>query len=180
MSELETTKVCPLCAETIKSAAKICPFCQSRQSRFAISGNMVVPWLGGVSLVLVLAVFALIVPGEKVFLEQNFARHREDLAVHQVVLGQSKGKPEFWLTGMVTNRSEHPWRIHELEVRFLDSQNHLLDVRNSEVKELFVVQAHQEHAFRVELGSLVFTNTDVSHQIRVQTATDGNRPFNKD
>src|SRR6267378_3729589 len=31
MAENEQTKICPLCAETIKAAAKMCPYCRNWQ-----------------------------------------------------------------------------------------------------------------------------------------------------
>jgi hypothetical protein len=84
------------------------------------------------------------------------------------------------MTGIVTNGGEYPWRIQELEVRFLDERSHLLDVRHPKVKDAFVIQPRQEHGFRVELGGLAFTNNNVTHQVRVQMATDGDRPFKPD
>lgn len=110
----------------------------------------------------------------------SFAGHRNDLVVLGTSLDRAKAKPDFWLTGVITNKGEHPWRVHELEVRFMDERGGLLDVRHPEVKELFVMQPRQEHGFKVELGQVVFTNSHVSHQIRVQIATDGDRPLKPD
>ena len=56
----------------------------------------------------------------------------------------------------------------------------LLDVLHPEISEPFVVQAHQEQAFRVGLGRLAFTNTGIAAKVRVQTATDGNLPAKTD
>jgi hypothetical protein len=53
-------------------------------------------------------------------------------------------------------------------------------VSHPDVKDLFVVQPRQKHGFRVELNRLVFTNNNVAHQVRVQMATDGNRPLKPD
>jgi RNA polymerase subunit RPABC4/transcription elongation factor Spt4 len=35
MAEGIESKVCPSCAETIKAAAKVCPFCRSKLDRWA-------------------------------------------------------------------------------------------------------------------------------------------------
>ena len=107
---------------------------------------------------------------------RSFAGHRNDLVVLSTSLDRAGAKADNWLTGVVTNRSEYPWRVQELEVRFLDERGHLLDVRHPEVKDLFVVQPRQEHGFRVELNTLAFTNNNITHQVRVQMATDGTRP----
>jgi hypothetical protein len=36
MGDASQTKTCKLCAESIKAAAKVCPFCQAHQGRFAL------------------------------------------------------------------------------------------------------------------------------------------------
>jgi hypothetical protein len=52
----------------------------------------------------------------------------------------------------------------------------LVDVRHSSISEPFVVPAGAEGAFRVALGEMVFTNSSIIHQVRVQEASDGNLP----
>lgn len=84
------------------------------------------------------------------------------------------------MTGIVTNQGEYPWRVQELEVRFLGERGNMLDVSHPDVKDVFVVQPHQENGFRVELGGLAFTNNNVTRQVRVQVATDGDRPLKPD
>ena len=170
-----------MCAETIKAAARICPHCQSRQSRFAlwreeVSGAVV----GAIFAAFAIGVFVWLFPEEPDVSGRSFARHRDDLLVSGSSLSLAKGKSGFWLTGYLTNRGEHPWRVHQLEVRFLDKRSNLLDVRHPESKELFVVQPRRDHAFRVDLGKLVFTNSDVTPIVRVHTATDGNQPLEVD
>ena len=178
MAENEPTKVCAFCAEMIKAAAKICPFCRSKQGRYALWRQELL--LGGPAVVLVIiaiGVIAWIAPDQDGTGGRSFAGHRSDLVVLSPTLDCTGTKPDIWLTGMVTNQGDYPWRIHELEVRFLDERGNLLDVSHPEVKDLFVVQPRQEHGFRVELNRLAFTNNYVIHQVRVQMATDGDRPL---
>ena len=135
---------------------------------------------GLVLLIVAIAVAAWISPDEKSAKGRSFGGHQSDLVVLGSSVDRDNGKANFWLTGVMTNRGEHPWRVHELEVRFLNERGNLLDVRNPDVKGPFIVQAHQEHGFRAELGPLTFTNDGVAHQVRVQVATDGDRPLKPD
>jgi RNA polymerase subunit RPABC4/transcription elongation factor Spt4 len=178
MAEAEQAKVCPFCAETIKAAAKVCPFCRSKQGRYALWRQELL--IGGpATLVIIMAigVIAWFAPDEKGVGGRSFAGHRSDLVVLSTSLDRTGTKPDIWLTGIVTNRGECPWRIHELEIRFLDERGNLLDVSHPKVEDLFVVQPRQEHGFRVELNRLAFTNNNVTREVRVQMATDGNRPL---
>jgi hypothetical protein len=105
---------------------------------------------------------------------RSFALYRAQLVVARTSLERDQKKPEFWLNGYITNTGNYPWRVRELEVRFIEGQGKLVDVRQAEVSEKFVVQPHQEQAFRVGLGRLVFTNSSTVAMVRVQAATDGN------
>ena len=181
MADDKQTKVCPFCAETIKVAAKVCPFCRSKQGRYALLRQELL--IGGPAaflIIMAIGAIAWIAPDEKGVGGRSFAGHRKDLVVLSTSLDQTGKKPSFWMTGIVTNQGAYPWRIQEFEVRFLDERGNLLDVRNPDVKDTFVVQSHQENGFRVELGGLAFTNNNVTHQVRVQIATDGDRQLKPD
>lgn len=180
MTAATPTKVCPLCAETIKAAAKVCPYCQGRQSRFALWQQELPGALAMIALVgLACAAIAWWLPDE--YREgRNFARHRDELRVVRTLLDRPTGRPDSWLSGYVTNLRDHPWRVRELEVRFLDAEGNLVDVHSPAVMEPFVVQPRQEHAFRINLGTLTFTNPRMAQSVRVLTATDGLRPVKAD
>jgi hypothetical protein len=111
---------------------------------------------------------------------RSFASYREQLLVARTSLERGQRKPDFWLGGYVTNTGDYPWRVQELEVRFMDTGDKLMDVYHPKISETFVVQPHQEQAFRVELGRLVFTNMGIVARVRVQVATDGNFPAKTD
>ena len=180
MGDESQTKTCPLCAETIKAAAKVCPFCQARQGRAARWRGQLGPVLSGVCMLALLGLVCYWALPDVPASGRKFARHREELRVLRTSLEREKKKPDFWLTGCVTNAGHFPWRVHELELRFLDPQGNMLDVRHPDVSEAFVVKPHDENAFHVGLGEVVFTNRSVVHQVRVQSATDGNLPAKSD
>ena len=135
----------------------------------------------GVLIIFAIMVIARLTPEDKGVGGRSFAGHQNDLIVLSTTMDRDKmGKSDFWLAGVVTNQGAYPWRIQELEVRVLDEHGNLLDVRHPDLKDSFVIQSRQGHGFRVELGELAFTNRNITHQVRVQMATDGDRPAKPD
>ena len=180
MNDPAPVKVCPLCAETIKAFARICPFCQSRQGRFVFWWyEYAIFAMAAVLLAMVLTAIAFVFPDDK-SLDGRFSWHRSDLLVPDNTLSGLKSDPSFSLSGEVTNQSRSAWRVHELEVRIQDRQGNLLDVRNPKVSDPFVVLPGRAHAFQVNLRGTAFTNSDIAAHVRVQVATDGDRPWNSD
>jgi len=170
-------KVCPLCAELIKAAAKVCPFCRASQTRWAHWG----PSLGvGFSVLTMLALVGLVCVWafpDILHLEgRDFAPHRAELAVARTSLERDPTKPGLWLNGYVTNSGTYPWRVLELEVRLMEGEGKLADVRQPRISDPFVVQPHQERAFRVGLDRVRFTNLNASAKVRVLAASDANHP----
>src|SRR5205809_6713949 len=104
MDSDQNEKVCPLCAETIKTAAKVCPFCRASQTRFARWPQYLGPIFSGLTLLAVL-VFGCIWLFPDVFRAEgrSFAPHREELVVGRISLERDQKKPEFWMTGCMTN-----------------------------------------------------------------------------
>ncbi len=174
------TKVCPLCAETIKAAAKVCPYCRTKQGRYVLLRQelfMAVPVLA--LIILAVVVMAKFAPDESTD-GRSFAGHQNELVVSSSSLESIGPNEDFWMTGTVTNGGRYPWRVRELEIRFLDKAGNLLDVRHKDIKDAFAVGAGRESGFRVELESLAFTNDNVTRQVRVQLATDGDQPMKPD
>ena len=169
--------MCPLCAEPIRAAAKVCPFCRAPQTRRAHWRS----YLGLVFSVILLLVsvgLACIWLFPEAFRSEgrSFTPYRAQLVIARTSLERDQRKPEFWLSGYITNTGNYPWRVQDLEVRFMEGESRLMDVRHPEISEKFVVQPHQEQAFQVGLGRLVFTNSGIVLKVRVHAATDGNLP----
>lgn len=174
MAEGGETKTCPFCAETIKAAAKICPFCQTRLNRWGLWG----PELAVVFYVVVLIGFwglliKFVFEAAGPFEGRQFARHRNELEVARSHLELAPMGQETWISGFVTNRGPYAWRVQQFEVRFQDDQQTPFDVLHPTVKPSFVVLPGREHAFRVRLGKLAWTNEPRTVVVRVHAAIDG-------
>ena len=169
----EATKLCPLCAETIKPAAKICPYCQTRQNRWSLRSQEIAALISMLVPLAIAAGLLAWVNEDPASEGTRFARHRRELSVGKLALDWAGARGEPALLGVVTNAGSHPWRVEELEVRFADARGNFFDALQLGMREPFVVEPSQDHAFRVSLGPLHWTNVAVTAQARVQSATDG-------
>jgi hypothetical protein len=174
MGEGEQTKVCPLCAETIKAAARVCPHCQSKLGRFARWRYEVgIPFVVLVLLGEWIALVAWIAPDDKMK-GRCFAGHQADLRVDHVSLGEVGNKVTFQITGVVTNMGNYPWRVREIEVRVLGYDGELIEALHPRIDNPFVVQSAQQAAFCLPLSRLHPDAVAAELQARVQDASDGN------
>jgi hypothetical protein len=180
MNEAAETKVCPFCAETIKAAAKRCPFCNSRLVRYALFRQELVLGLNClIGLACVTAVGIWLFPYGMDGEGPSFAWHRNDLEAKNVMVGvEDRGTDayDYNVSGVVTNKGRYPWRVQEFELTVTNTRG-IADVRHAGAKEPFVVQPHTEHAFIFHCSTSL-TNTIVAARARVENARDGNGPRN--
>jgi hypothetical protein len=170
----EARRECPFCAEPIKIAAKICPHCQSRLVRHGLLRQEL---LAGVPLVVMIVLFAAFSywaerltapkPG------RNTTAYRQELQVNRVQLSAPDHRSAAVLTGWITNQGTRFWRVHSLEVRFLNPDGSLLDVREPTMPESFVAPPGEETAFRVALKGLPEAVLAARIQARVNEASVG-------
>ena len=172
------TKICPLCAETIKAAARVCPFCRSRQKWWTIWSY---ECFAGLTVVVFFAVLIAILwqfaPDDEEGGGRKFSGHRRDLVVLQPLLSQVASNEPVWVTGSVTNQGNYPWRIDRMEIRLLEPGGAVVDVQQSGVEDPFVVLPQQDHAFKVRLRELVSTGRPLAPEVTIQHATDGDLSF---
>ena len=168
MLENKPTKVCPLCAETIKAAAKVCPHCRRVQTRwffineYDLMAVMSVILFAGASFVCF-----------KVFGEgRNFSSSRGKIIVlsSHASVEAHHDYTNVVVSGVLTNASDYAWNLGMFEVRYLDMAGKVVDA--DEGSGGFTVLSHSEHSFRLTLYSRKTVPDHVSQQVQVRSASD--------
>ena len=123
--ESEERKICRACAEAIQSSARLCPYCQTRQSGFPV-------WefapVGSAILFMACSIGVALWTtrdheGDK---GPQFVGHRQELQIVHSTIERARQTPESWMSSLGTNRHKELWPIEGVEVRFLDSEGSAL------------------------------------------------------
>jgi hypothetical protein len=170
MAENESTKVCPHCAETIKAAAKVCPFCQNIQNFWR---NLV----GDAARTIYAMGLAILCFGTAVYLlvsERNFSDYHEQVVVLDTRMAEevTNENTNVIVFGTLTNRSAYAWDRVGFEVRFFDKGGTLTAVNSTVASENFTLLPHSEHAFRLTLYNRKLNPLYVSAKAYVHGAKD--------
>ena len=174
MAENEQTKVCPLCAETIKAAAKVCPHCHKIQKRWLFITQY--DLLGIVTLLLVVGTVWILV---KLFAEgRSFSSSRDKITVlsSQLAVDANSDDTNVVVSGILTNASNYAWNTKEFEVRFYDSSGKIVDTGSGE--DGFTVLPHSDHSFQITLYSRKSIPEHSSRKVILRSAGDPDAWFN--
>lgn len=133
MAENEQTKICPLCAETIKAAAKVCPHCRYWQKKWSFQNPQTTQTIGAI-LAAILIIGAIM--GVGMFFDhligpkRDFAPYRDQITVINSTLGfrMSGSNLMVSVVGVVTNQSQFGWKNLGLEAQLFDKDQRLIDV----------------------------------------------------
>jgi len=176
MAENEQTIVCPYCAETIKSAAKVCPRCRSRLK--AVQG-MFVGWLNILAF-LVLLYGPLLLgawwlgnlqrPG------RNFEPYRDKIVVLDTTMHYSRSDNTNIIStvGCLRNDSTYSWKALQLEVQYFDSGGRLIDAK-TETLAYQELPAGVTEAFRIRSVAACDEPFYASNKVLVRTAKDARK-----
>ena len=124
MAEVEQTKICRRCAERIKTAARICPFCLGRQK-----GLPVGVWFMAISFSIMVISFGggliWFANGRWPLNPQKFSEHKSELKIVRASIIEGRKTPEGWNKSLPATKTN--WMTHELEIRFVDEGGVLID-----------------------------------------------------
>jgi len=173
MPENESTKVCPLCTETIKAAAQVCPYCRRNQGRGWFLSRY--DLLAMVTALLFIG--ALVVTGNFFNTGRSYASSRDKIEVlnSQLMVDVSGEARNVGMTGILTNKSDYAWHDLAFEVRYLDGSGKLLDVDSG--SEDFTVLAHTDHSFHLDFASRKSAPEHASYKVIVRSAREPGRWF---
>lgn len=171
--ENEQTKVCRLCAETIKAAAKVCPYCRvSQRGWFFINIFNLMAILAVVAYMITAGLIASLPRSERIF---SPIRDRIEVLSSQLSVNASTYGTNILIVGVLTNGSPYAWQLDgydDFEVRFFDKDGKTVDSGKSEGSDdKFTILPGSDHSFRIYFRRKTIPE-HASYRIYVQSAKD--------
>lgn len=178
MTDNEQTKICPLCAETIRAAAKVCPHCRRPQKRRFFISDHETHAIGALLFFIAAAFLALwfFTTGRRYSPEKHIITVLSaEFGVETTSYQTNEIETNVIVSGVLTNASEYSWKLTGFEVRFLDAAGKTVDVGKggSEYLDLIVLP-HSDHAFHVSLFPMKTVPTHAGSMVTVTEASDPN------
>ncbi len=177
MAENEQTKVCPLCAETIKAAAKVCPHCRKSQKRFFFLSQYDVQAILASALFILSLFFAFWFFGaSRQYLPEL---HKITVLSTQFGIETTSEQTNVIVSGVLTNASGYTWELTGFQVRFLDAAGKTIEMSNagSEYMDLTVLP-YSDISFHLNLYSIKVIPAYTSSKMTVTEARDPGFWFN--
>jgi len=175
MAQIDQTKVCPHCAETIKAAAKVCPHCRYWQNPWSLQNPQILVTIYGIIWIAILGCLATFF--EKAFgPKEEFATYRNEIGVIQSDFSTRVSGSNLWITvvGTLTNQSNIGWKDIGVEAQFFDRSGKLIDaitVNSSDYRTVTILP-HGEAAFRIERTASHPANDYITNKLTVRWAKD--------
>jgi len=148
MSEGAETKPCDWCAEPIRVAAKVCPYCRRLQSPWRRKNQLE----AGFSLVFLGLMFFggifwlqfLFSPG------RDFEKYKNQIAIinPEMHFGQTTNGNFISTIGQIRNESPYAWKDFQIEVQYFDKDGRMIDTRTDN-RYGDVTPAGETQAFRI-------------------------------
>lgn len=169
----EAKKTCPFCSEAIPLAAKVCPRCRQWLSLRSARHPLVATLIAGLPLV----AFVLLLAMATTRAIERFGNpqpHYTDfvgsiqILESQMNWSQTSSGMRIYITGLLTNQSEHAWQDIEFDCRFFDPSGLMIDAANGWGR--LVILPGDDSAFRTSIEPTRATNDYASFKISVNSA----------
>ncbi|MHC4543571.1 MAG: FxLYD domain-containing protein [Planctomycetota bacterium] len=167
-----TSKTCKMCYKEMDSRAKKCPYCQHWQSKFSK-----IVWHPAFAVFLIMGfivVFGVIFESLFVFDKgEDFAPYRNQITIRKSELkfGETSHGPTVVVMGEIKNNSNLSWKDVQLEVRFYDNNNKLIDT-DQKNKYSFVIPANDISTFKVSIPREFPEEQYANCKVRILSAKD--------
>ena len=169
------TKVCKMCAETIKMAAVVCPHCRRVQTTWKIFS----PNLTAMAMLITIGIylFAGFLLINKIVGQRNFERYKNQIAILESTVSQRVTSNGVFvvITGTLTNGSDYSLKRMSIEGQLFGVDGRLIDpipTKSDVFSDDAVVAAHSVAAFKIESRTSRAFSDYANHKANVQWAVD--------
>lgn len=163
-----------MCAETIKSAAIVCPHCRHVQTTWKLCSPNVTAALQ-LAFIAIGAIGVLLFIG-KIVGRQDFAPYKPQITILESTVSQrvTSNATFVVITGILTNGSDYAWKNIALEGRLYGREGRFLDAipASSDYYGGVVVMAHSVSSFKIESRTSHSLADYANHKVEVQWARD--------
>ncbi len=162
MNDNVETKTCDLCAESIRVAAKVCPYCRSFQSRWRLK-KQIEQW-SSLVLLLMMGFGFMIFIGNIFSPGRNFSEFQNQLTITDAEMHFSQNTNGNFIStvGQIKNSSPYAWKDLQIEVQYYNKNGHMIDTR-TEDRYSEIISAGSTEAFRIR-GPADKTESEYSTQ----------------
>ena len=167
----EISMVCPYCAEPVKTAAKICPWCRQWLSLFSLRNPAVFVMIFYFCMVVV--AFGFFIFLQRMFDPGiNFSPYRDSISIVESRMNlEDAGKDSsVHVVAVITNQTDIAWKQVQLDVRFFNKAGALIDARV--YHDVAIVVPHGESAFRINTKPSYPLSDYDSYKLYIRSARD--------
>ena len=174
MSDSSDTKVCPMCVETIRRTAIVCPHCRHVQGKWwSLRNPSVIATIAGIFWFCVLFALAFLV--ERAFDGRAFEPHRAEFSILESSVSQRITSNAVYVVviGVLTNESNFSWKQIGIEAQLFNREGKLIDVipAPSDYGGISVAR-HETAAFKLEGKTGNQLSDYASHKVFVRWGKD--------